>query len=346
MFILASMSTPLQAGVFGPSDFEKCSNEKVAVELKLKYCYKDKVAAENELDALKKQYNNEKLNYEAKIKSLEGQIDTLNKKYDSLNKQCDTDRQLRDKRIEELQKTISILQQKSTGRENDLLKENKDIQARYEAELATMKKQLEDERKKCIKDLAELKMAYEEKIAGFQTTIKNLNEELASLKKLSNDQKNELERLASQQNELEKQLEDEIKKGEIRLKKFHDRLIINLDNRICFDSGSSVLKNDVKNALKKIGRILETYPENRVIIEGHTDTDKVIGGNFRDNWQLSTERALSVLNFVLDNNKGLDKTRFAAAGYGEFNPNVPNNSPANKALNRRVDIVLIPRVPK
>jgi chemotaxis protein MotB len=79
------------------------------------------------------------------------------------------------------------------------------------------------------------------------------------------------------------------------------------------------------------------------MIEGHTDNIPIRTKRFRDNWQLSTERALSVLDFLLKN-KGLNASRFGAAGYGEFNPIVPNDTPDNRSLNRRVDIVLIPRV--
>ncbi len=81
------------------------------------------------------------------------------------------------------------------------------------------------------------------------------------------------------------------------------------------------------------------------MIEGHTDNDKIIGGRYKDNWRLSSARALAVLRYVLKN-RGLDRSRFSFAGYGEFNPVVANRSRSNKALNRRVDIVVIPRVSK
>jgi len=64
---------------------------------------------------------------------------------------------------------------------------------------------------------------------------------------------------------------------------------------------------------------------------------------FRDNWQLSTERALAVLDYLLQD-KNLNPLRFSAAGYGEYRPLVPNDTPENRALNRRVDIVVIPAV--
>ncbi len=191
--------------------------------------------------------------------------------------------------------------------------------------------------------MEELKKNYSDIISKLNATIANLNNELSSLKKLTQAQKEELERMSDQANELEKKLSEEIKLGQIRLKKFHNKLIINLDDRISFDSGSSDLKKEILPALDKITEILAKYPENTIMIEGHTDNIPIKSRKFRDNWQLSTERALSVLNYILQEKK-LNKTRFGAAGYGEFHPIVANDTPENRALNRRVDIVLIPRI--
>ncbi len=105
------------------------------------------------------------------------------------------------------------------------------------------------------------------------------------------------------------------------------------------------LKKGVLNALDKIAKILSSYPENTIMVEGHTDNVPISTKRFRDNWALSTERALAVLNYLLRNTK-LDPVRFAAAGYGEYQPIVSNDTPENKALNRRVDIVVMPRMSK
>jgi len=158
-------------------------------------------------------------------------------------------------------------------------------------------------------------------------------------------QKKELSRMENQAQELEKQLTEEIKKGEIRLKKYHDRIIINIDDRISFDSGQSELKKNFLPTLEKISKILAQYPEYYIIIEGHTDDVPIKTARFRNNWQLSTERALAVLDYLLKNTE-LDPRRFSAAGYGEYRPVVSNDTKENRALNRRVDIVVIPIVKK
>ncbi len=344
--VLIYSAAPASAGLFGPSDLEKCRNAKVATGLKLKYCYKDKAKTENQLAALKKQFRNERANLTSNIRDLENNVASLKKQLQASKDQQSDEKQLAAARIAQLEKTIAILKQNSSQKEQDLLTRLKAMEKRYEKEVNHKLAQLRSERERYLREIADLRKNHAVEITKLQGVIDRLNDELSSLKKLTTKQKEELERLVSQERELEKQLQKEIKNGEIRLKKFHNKLIINIDNRISFDSGSAKLKKDVRPALKKIARILNDYPENQIVIEGHTDTDKIIGGKrFQDNWELSTERALAVLRFVL-RNKNLDKSRFSAAGYGEFNPIVPNTTGINKALNRRVDIVVIPRVSK
>jgi chemotaxis protein MotB len=330
VLILSGSMAPLSSKLlYTQTEYTNLYNEKVSVELELK--------------SLMRQHNNEKTNLETRIKSLENDIENLNRQIALLNEQNSKDKNLCDDRIKELQGTIDILQKKSSNREQDLIDENKKLQARYEDELKRARQQLTDERNRYLKDMDDLNKKHADQVSKFLETIKNLNEELSSLKKLTQSQKNELQRMADQANELEKQLAEEIKLGQIRLKKFHNKLIINIDDRISFDSGSADLKKEIMPALEKITDILVKYSENRIMVEGHTDNIPIKTKKFRDNWQLSTERALSVLDYILKNKK-LNNSRFGAAGYGEFNPIVANDTPENRSLNRRVDIVLIPRI--
>jgi chemotaxis protein MotB len=305
--------------------------------------YNEKVAVEFEIKKLRRQFKNEKANLEATIKDLHTKIQSLDKELELAKKERAEDKEAADSRIEALQNTINLLKQKSSGREQDLLSQNKKIQEKYEAQLTQLRNELEKERKKYIQDLEALRSEYERRNTNLSKQIRNLEEELSSLKRLTKAQKQELERMENQAKELEKQLAKEIKEGQIRLKKFHNKLIINIDDRISFDSGSAQLKRGILPALDKIKKILEQYPEYTIMVEGHTDNVPIHTRQFRDNWQLSTERALAVLGYILRNKK-LDRSRFAAAGYGEYNPIVPNDTPENRALNRRVDIVVIPRI--
>lgn len=317
---------------YTPGEYRNLFNEKVAVEIELK--------------SVREQFSNEKSNLESKIKQLESEIANLNKKIAMLEKQSAEDKAGCESRIKELKDTINVLQSKGSNREKELLEENKKMRLANEEEMKKLREQLKAEREKNIKDTDSLKKEYDKKIALLESQIKSLNDEIANLRQLNKSQKAELERMSEQANELEKQLKDEIGKGQIRLKKMYGKLIINIDDKISFDSGSASLKKEILPALDKISQILAAYPENTIVIEGHTDNIPIIRGRFRDNWHLSTERALSVLEFILNKNKSLNKARFAASGYGEFNPIVANDTPENRSLNRRVDIVVVPRISK
>ncbi len=324
-----TFNSNLSAQLYSAKEYNNLYNEKTAVEL--------------EIRSLKRQMRNSESNYETKIKDLESRISKLNETIAGLEKQSASDNEACKKRTAELEKTISILQQKSGDREKDLIEENKKNIAAYDEQLKKLRKELSDQKERHLAELSELKKNYDSKIIELQNRINTLTDELSSLKELTKSQKKELERMSDQANELEKQLSREIKDGQIRLKKFHDRLVINIDDKISFDSGSAELKKEILPAFDKIAKIISDYPENRIMIEGHTDNIPIKTYLFPDNWQLSTQRALSVLRYIIERHK-VDKSRFAAAGYGEFNPIVQNNTPENRALNRRVDIILIPRI--
>lgn len=305
--------------------------------------YNEKVAAELEVKTLKRQLTNERANMEARVKELEKDIDALNGKISLLEKGREDDSKACRARIKELENVRDILQKKGSDREKQLVEENRALQKKCNEENERLRAELQKERELKITELAKQKAGYEKRISEMQARLANMADELSEIKKLSESQKQELDRMSSQAGELEKQLEEEIKKGEIRLKRLHEKLIINIDDKISFDSGQSELKKGVLNALDKIAVILSNYPENTIMVEGHTDNVPISTRRFRDNWQLSAERALAVLNYLLKNTK-LDPVRFAAAGYGEYRPIVSNDTPENKALNRRVDIVVIPRI--
>ncbi len=327
--ILLSVSLPLSADTFYfPWEYNKLYNEKVTLEL--------------ELDSLRLRYRNEseiskkdKLALDARIKSLEEQL-AGEKSF------REKDRDLHAEQIKALENQIALLKAKGSNKEKELIEENEKQSKKYQDLIAELRAELEKEKLGCIRKMDELKRDYESKIAGLEARIQSLNDQISKLENLSENQKRELNRLSEQANELESKLSGEIAKGQIRVKRFHNRLVINIDDQISFDSGSAELKKQIFPALDKIKEILGHYPGNLIIVEGHTDNIPIRTKKFNDNWQLSTERALSVLRYLLES-KVVDGRNFSAAGYGEHQPIVSNDSPENRSLNRRVDIVLEPQ---
>ena len=326
LFLILITPVILQADVFyWPREYNKVYNEKTAIEIELKN--------------LKKQYANDRSLTNEKITELENQISLLEKKLELEKDGRAGDNKYNESRIKDLEKNIEILQRTSKTRVKELLEQNRIINNRAANSIQELQEQLNNEKISCIEKLEALRSEYSQKEKSMQERISSLENELAELKQLTSKQKEQLERLSDQTRQLEEQLKDEIERGEIRLKRLGNKLIINIDEKVSFDSGKSNLKKEVVAALDKIGKILSEYPENRIIIEGHTDNIPIKTVKFPDNWQLSSERALSVLRYLLENKK-LNPEKFSIQGYGEFQPVVPNNTPENRALNRRVDIVI------
>jgi chemotaxis protein MotB len=113
-----------------------------------------------------------------------------------------------------------------------------------------------------------------------------------------------------------------------------------LTNNLVFDSGQATLKPTATPLLMRVSRLLVSmHIENPISVEGNTDNVPISGGEFPSNWELSTARADAVLEFLLHH--GISPKHLAAVGYADQNPVAPNTSDAGRALNRRVDIVVI-----
>lgn len=329
-FIFISFTMADAAVFYTPSEYNNVYNEKTALKLELK--------------TLNRQYQNEKNRYENTINELQAEVDKLKREISQLQSSCSDRKKEFEGKIKELQDMINILKDKGTETEKNLIESNRLLQKNCEDSMEQARAKWDEEREKLVNELARLKNDYDKRILSLKDEIANLNEELSDLKKLTSKQKEELSRMENQASDLEKQLDAEIKKGDIRLKKFHNRLVINIDDRISFDSGYANLKKEILPSLKKISQILSQYPEYSIVVEGHTDNIPMRSKRFRDNWELSTERALAVLGYLLENTD-LNPVRFSAAGYGEYRPLVSNETKENRALNRRVDIVVVPIAP-
>jgi len=115
-----------------------------------------------------------------------------------------------------------------------------------------------------------------------------------------------------------------------------------LKNKIFFDSGKSQVKDGAKESLNKVieiytNKILPAYPDSKIIVEGHADSD----GSEKFNMKISQERALSVVSYLSSPSLGvyIDESKLTAIGYGEDMPRVANTSEENKAMNRRVELI-------
>lgn len=138
---------------------------------------------------------------------------------------------------------------------------------------------------------------------------------------------------------INKLIEDKNLQEFITVEKEHRGVSVVVVDSLLFQSGRSDLKGESKEILLDISVILNEI-DNEVIIEGHTDNVPINTYMFASNWELSTSRAVVVTRFLVELG-GVNPTRISAQGYGEFEPIVANDTPENKARNRRVNILIL-----
>ena len=132
--------------------------------------------------------------------------------------------------------------------------------------------------------------------------------------------------------------------GEVDLALIKEGLVMRLSEKALFDSGVAAISSGAYTLLEKIGAIIAKTAY-FIRIEGHTDNVPIHTPVFPSNWELSTARAVNVLRYFIKTHK-IDPQRLAAVGFGEYQPLVSNNTHANRAKNRRVEIIFIQQDPQ
>jgi chemotaxis protein MotB len=162
---------------------------------------------------------------------------------------------------------------------------------------------------------------------------------IASHSDASLDPEVEVGDLAQLQRELETALASEIKRKEIAMHREPDGLVISLREAGFFESGSAQMKSASQAAFDRIAGMLRER-DYRLRIEGHTDNAPIHNSQFPSNWELSTSRATEIVRLLIVR-EGLGPARLSAAGYAEYYPVATNLTTEGRAMNRRVDIVIL-----
>ncbi len=149
----------------------------------------------------------------------------------------------------------------------------------------------------------------------------------------------ELPDLAGLRKELGLTLAPEISRGEVTLRTGRDGLVISLKEAGFFDSGSAGVKATSEPAFSRMARLLAEGKYN-IRIEGHTDNVRIHNAQYSSNWELSTARATEMIRLLVVS-YGFDPERLSASGYGEYHPVASNRTEDGRALNRRVDLVVL-----
>jgi chemotaxis protein MotB len=134
---------------------------------------------------------------------------------------------------------------------------------------------------------------------------------------------------------------DEMKEVDVKVLK--GVVYISLADNMLYKSGSYEINDRAGQTLSKIAKIISDYKDYDVLIEGNTDNVPISRPNIRNNWDLSTLRASSVVQ-ALQNQYGVDPKRLTAGGRGEYNPIATNNTELGKQRNRRTQIIITPKL--
>lgn len=161
---------------------------------------------------------------------------------------------------------------------------------------------------------------------------------LEQLQALMDQQKNAIE-------EIRKKMADALtgfKSNELTVSTKNGKVYVSLQENLLFPSGSAVVNPKGKEALNKLAEVLNVNPDITVDIEGHTDSIP-IRGKYQDNWDLSLARAASIVRILTIDYK-VSPERVIASGHSQFEPVQSNATPEGRALNRRTDIILSPKL--
>lgn len=238
----------------------------------------------------------------------EGDIAALRGRIDAMQQQYDT--------------TMENYMQQLSGRDRDLVRANNLLTAR-------------------TRELEEKEAAFQQRELELQQRQYELEQSQASAKAALAAKERELEAVRSAvTNALvgfaDKGLQVETRDGKV---------YVSMASKLMFPSASWTVSEEGNEALKGIARVLEENPDLNIMVEGHTDNDAYKGSSaVRDNWDLSVMRATAIVKLLLQYGPQIDPTRIEACGHGEYAPKVENNSAANKAANRRTEIILTPRL--
>lgn len=124
------------------------------------------------------------------------------------------------------------------------------------------------------------------------------------------------------------------------------KVYVSMENKLLFKSGSWTVGRKGEQALDQLGQVLANNPNIAILIEGHTDSDPYIGNDqFSGNWDLSTKRATSIVTLLLAHHN-IKPENLTAAGRGEHHPISTNQTTEGKAKNRRIEVILSPKLDK
>lgn len=255
------------------------------------------------------------------------------------------------KQFEGLQADYDKLQAENS----ELTKANQQAQVKIAAGAAT-RKSLEEQLEEARKNNADLKAQYASLQSSLDKSLAAGSQSSVNISKLvdeinaSNKFIKQLVEAKDKSDSLNMALTNKLTRSltpkeseEVNVQVIKGVVYISLADNMLYKSGSYEIGERAGETLSKIAKIITDYKEYDVLVEGNTDNVPISQKNIRNNWDLSTLRASSVVQ-ALQNDYGVDPKRLTAAGRGEYNPIADNNTAVGRQRNRRTQIIITPKL--
>jgi len=230
---------------------------------------------------------------------------------------------------------------------NAALKKIEDLESKLDNATSANKKakeqiaELKAENQRLAARLIELGEDVNKLKSDKSTLASDLEEAKRLAEELKRKQELQQARLATFRNMLSR-FSEMINSGKLRVRIVRGRMVVEMSSNILFPSGKAKLTDEGQEALAQVASVLATIPDRDFQVAGHTDNVPINTAKFRSNWELSTERSVTVVKFLQD--AGVDAVHLSAAGYAEYQPAASNETKEGKAQNRRIEIVLMPNL--
>jgi chemotaxis protein MotB len=203
-------------------------------------------------------------------------------------------------------------------------------------------------------DYAEMNQRYSDLLKSSLSKTEQLNLALKQKEEMLSARERrlaELEAIIRRQDSITNALNEIVKRAllsfnsdELTVEMKNGKVYVSLSDKLLFKSASADIEDKGQEAIKKLGDVLNKNVDIDVLIEGHTDNVPLRSTiNFKDNWDLSTERAANIVRILSEISK-VNPKRLTAAGRSEYMPKVSNDTPEGRAKNRRTEIILTPKL--
>lgn len=292
-----------------------CVSKKIYTDLEDKYV---KLKKEH------KQLSKDNQNLSTTKSRLQNDLDKLQSQYDDLVTQRDklqNDYNATKTSLDNLNESYDALEKNSSSAIASNSQKNRELLAQLEAKEAALA--AENARLEVLKNELESRS---QRIAELESVISAKDAAMTKLK-----------------NAISKALTNFEGKG-LTVEQRNGKVYVSMENKLLFKSGSWAVGAEGRQAVKQLGTVLADNPEIAVLIEGHTDNVPYTGsGQIKGNWDLSTKRATAIVQILQENN-AIHPENLTAAGRGEYAPILLNDTPGNKAKNRRIEVILTPKL--